>query len=120
MKIENARIKSVSLSMANHGCLTFDIYIEGNGYGCAVGGYCIGHGYLGADEFVAENGHGLEAMMNIMDVVGVEKWEDLEGMYCRVKSDGWGSTIHVIGNIMKDKWFDLDKFFKDKRKAKNG
>lgn len=30
MEIENVRITDVSLSMADHGCLTFDIFIEGH------------------------------------------------------------------------------------------
>ena len=55
-------------------------------------------------------------MMRIMDVVGVSRWEDLKGEYCRVESEGWGSSIHKIGNIMKDKWFDIDQFFKTHQK----
>lgn len=116
MVIENVKITDVSLSMADHGCLTFDIAIKGNGFGCNIGGYCIGHGYLGADEFIAENGHGLEAMMNIMNVVGVDKWENLKGKYCRIKTDGWGSIVKVIGNVIEDKWFDIGKFFEEKQK----
>lgn len=50
-------------------------------------------------------------MMKIMDTVGVERWEDLPGKYIRVESGGWGSTITKIGNIIKDKWFDLKEFF---------
>ena len=92
MKIENVRIIKVSLSMADHGCLTFDISVDGAGWSCAIGGYRIGRGYLGADEFIAENGHGLEAMMHIMNVIGVDRWENLEGKYCRIQSEGWGFT----------------------------
>ena len=117
MKIENMKITKVSLTMADHGCLTFDIFVDGGGWSCAIGGYRIGYGHLGASEFVAENGYGLEAMMRIMDVVGVDRWENLVGKYCRVKSDGWGSTIKVIGNIVEDKWFDLEKFFEEKKKC---
>ena len=115
IKIENAKISSVSISMADLGCLSFWIMLEGNGWGCGIGGYKIGSGYLGADEFEAEYGDGLEAMMRIMDTVGVEKWEDLKGKYVRCKSKGWGSTgIDIIGNIIKDKWFNIRKFFADK------
>lgn len=116
MEIENAKITSVSISMADHGCVTFWVTVEGSGWGCSIGGYCIGHGYLGADEFDGY-GKGIEAMARIMDTVGVEKWEDLKGQYCRVESEGWGGTIHKIGNIIKDKWFDIDKFFKEKQKT---
>ena len=114
MKTENAKITSVSLSMADHGCLTFMVYLEGGGWGCGYGGYCIGTGYLGADEFKASNGYGLEAMMRIMDTVGVEKWEDLPGKYVRVKTEGFNG-IDIIGNLIKDKWFNIREFFAEKR-----
>lgn len=111
MTIENVKITDASITMADHGCLTFWLYLEGYGWGCGYGGYCIGKGYLGADEFTAADGNGLVAMMKIMDVVGVEKWEDLKGKYCRVQSESWGSPIKVIGNLIKDKWFDIQHFF---------
>lgn len=110
-RIENAKITNASISMADHGCLTFFITLDGGGWGVNVGGYCIGHGYLGADDFTAENGSGLIAMMEIMNVVGVERWEDLVGKYVRVKTEGLGSRVTVIGNILKEKWFDIDGFF---------
>ena len=118
MEIKNAIITKVTISMADHGCLTFDLYLDMGGCACAVGGYCIGHGYLGADTFEAERGEGLEAMMRIMDTVGVERWEDLEGRYIRYEDNGWGSSVTKIGNIIEDKWFDIDKFFKEKQKNK--
>lgn len=114
-KIENARITKASITMADHGCLTFWVYLEGGGWGCGFGGYCIGHGFLGSDTFKAENGKGLEAMMHIMNVVGVEKWEDLEGKYVRCKTEGWGDTINEIGNVLKNQWFNIKDFFANER-----
>lgn len=108
--IKNARIKKVSITMEDHG-LMFFITLDGGGWGVNVGGYCIGNGYLGADKFSAENGSGLVAMMRIMDVVGVSRWEDLEGKYVRVKDALCGSIITTIGNIIEDKWFDMKDFF---------
>lgn len=116
-EILNAKITSVSLSMADHGCLTFWVTLTGGGWGVSVGGYVIGKGYLGSDSFEG-CASGIEAIMRIMDTVGVEKWEDLKGQYVRVKSEGWGSTIHTIGNVLEDKWFDVDMFFKEKRNEK--
>ena len=110
-EIENAKITNVSISMEDHGCLTFGLTLEGNGWGTVYGGYCIGHGYLGADHFDG-SGKGLEAMMRIMDTVGVEKWEDLKGKYIRVKFTRPGYSITKIGNLIKDKWFDIEEFFK--------
>ena len=113
-RIENAQISNVTLSMADHGCLTFWVYLDGGGWGCGFGGYCIGHGYLGADEFKAESGSGLEAMMRIMDTVGVEKWEDLKGKYVRCKMGRLGDGIDEIGNVLKNKWFNIREFFASK------
>lgn len=110
IKILNAKITSTSITMAEHGCLTFWITVEDGGWGVSIGGYSIGHGYLGSDEFHGY-GPGLEAIMRIMDVVGVDKWEDLNGKYIRVESNGWGRTVKKIGHITNDKWFDIGKFF---------
>ena len=76
-KIENALITGVDLSMADHGCLTLSIVLDGGGWGVVYGGYCLGHGYLGADHFDG-SAAGMESIMRIMDVVGVEKFQDLK------------------------------------------
>ena len=110
LEIKNAKITRVSLSMSDHGCLTFYIGLNGGGWCCNFGGYCIGHGYLGAESFQGSEA-GLEVLMRIMDTVGVECWEDLKGQYCRVKTEGWGGKILSIGNILKDKWFDIKEFY---------
>ena len=109
--IENAKITGTKISMEDHGCLTFDLVIEGSGWGCCVGGYAIGHGYLNSDYWDA-TGAGLVAMMKIMNTVGVSRWEDLKGKYIRVESEGWGGTITKIGHLINDEWFDLRDFFK--------
>lgn len=111
MDIENAKIINTRISMADHGCLTFDLILEGSSWGCSYGGYCIGRGYLGAKDFTASSGNGLVAMMKIMDTVGVERWEDLKGKYVRCKIKGWGGTIDEIGNLIEDKWFNIREFF---------
>ena len=111
MRIENAKITNTSITMEDHGCLTFWITLEGGGWGCRFGGYCIGNGFLGATSFNAESGKGLEAMMRIMDMVGVSTWEDLEGHYVRCKIERIGDPIDEIGNILKNKWFNIKEFF---------
>ena len=115
MEIENAKIEDVSITMADHGCLTFWITLKGNGWVTKYGGYAIGHGYLGSETFESSS-KGLEAMMRIMDTVGVDRWEDLPNHYVRVEYTSLGVPITKIGNIIKDKWFDIKEFFSDKKK----
>ena len=113
--IENALITNVDLSMADHGCLTLAMTLEGSGWGVVYGGQCLGKGYLGADDdFFDGSAAGMEYLIRIMDTVGVEKFQDLKGKYVRVANKGWGSSVKIIGNIIKDKWFDAETFFADK------
>ena len=115
-RIENALITNVDRSMADHGCFTLAMTLEGGGWGVVYGGYCLGKGYLGADDdFFDGNAAGMEYLMRIMDTVGVEKFQDLRGKYVRVALKGWGDSVKIIGNIIKDKWFDAETFFVDKK-----
>lgn len=53
----------------------------------------------------------MESISELLDVVGVDKWEDLPGKYIRFEDNGRSSSITKIGNIIEDKWFDLEEFF---------
>ena len=114
--IENARIESVDLSMADYGCLTLAMSLKGSGWGVTYGGYCLGKGYLGADDdFFSGSAAGMEYLIRIMDTVGVERFQNLKGKYVRVATKGWGGPVKIIGNILEDKWFDAETFFVDKK-----
>lgn len=114
-RIENALITNVDLSMADHGCLELAMTLEGGGWGVVYGGYCLGKGYLGADDdFFDGSAAGMEYLMRIMDTVGVEKFQDLKGKYVCVAIKR-GDSVKIIGNIVKDKWFDAETFFTDKK-----
>ena len=115
-RIENALIKSVDLSMVDHGCLKLAMTLEGGGWGVVYGSHCLGKGYLGADDdFFNGSAAGMEYLIRIMDTVGVEKFQDLKGKYVRVALKGWGNSLNIIRNIIKDKWFDAETFFTDKK-----
>ena len=115
-KIENAVIQDVDLSMADHGCLTLTMTLDGGGWGVVYGGYCLGKGYLGADDdFFSGSAAGMEYLIRIMDTVGVERFQNLKGKYVRVATKGWGGSVKIIGNIIKDQWFDVETFFSDKK-----
>lgn len=111
--IENAQIKSVALTMADHDCLTLEIGLQGSGWGCNYGGYGLGEGCLGAKEFIG-SAKGLEAIMRIMNTIGVSELFDAKGKYVRVATKSRGETIKIIGNVVDDLWFDYEQFFKEK------
>lgn len=99
MEINNAKITGTSLGFEDHGIMTSWLTLEWDGGGIGVGGYVLG-GQSGID-FIKET----------LKVIGVEKWEDLKGKYCRVETGGIGSTATAIGNIIEDKWLNPKEFF---------
>lgn len=113
-KLQNAEITNVSLNFRDHGVLSLDLTLNGGRWGVVYGGYALGHGYLGAKEFKG-SASGMEAIMRIMDVVGVEDLVDLKGKHVRVATKGWGSSVKIIGNFIKDQWFDYLSFYEDKK-----
>lgn len=110
MEIKNAIIQSTMLGREDHGIMTFMIYIGGDGFNYGVGGYCLDEFYSATQTrvFRAES---MEAISKVLEVVGVDKWEDLPGKYIRIEYNGFGSTVTKIGNIIEEKWFDLKEFF---------
>lgn len=118
--ISNARIRSTMLGREDHGIMTFMIYIDACNFSCGVGGFGLDKydDNIKTRIFRAES---MEAISKILDVVGVDKWEDLPGKYIRFEDNGWGSTITKIGNIINDKWFNMREFFeKNKQGESNG
>ena len=110
VKYKNARITNTSLTMEDHGVLCYYLTLDMGGSGCNYGGIVIGNGYLGAKDFKGYE-KGTEALMRIMDVVGVHRWEDIRGKYIRIVDPGWGGIVDKIGNIIEDKWFSQKEFF---------
>ena len=116
--IENAQITNVSLSASDYCCLSLNLTLKAAGWGVVYGGYCLGKVYPNSYEKDSYEGSadGMEAIMRIMDVVGVSRLEDMKGKYIRVATKGLSSTIKIIGNIINDRGFDYGSFFKDKDK----
>ena len=115
-KVENGKITDVELSMRDHGCMTLFIAVEGCGIGFNYGGYCIGKGYLGADDkYFSGSASGMESIIRIMDIVGVDNFTKLKGRYLRFARNGFSKPVKIIGNIINDRWFDIETFFDDKR-----
>ena len=108
--IKNAKIRSTMLGREDHGIMTFMIYIDARDFSCGVGGFCL-DGYDKESKTRVFKAESLEAISKVLEVVGVNKWEDLPGKYIRFEDNGWGSTVTKIGNIIEDKWFDMKAFF---------
>lgn len=109
--IKNAIIESTMLGREDHGIMTFVLYIRfDDGLCCGVGGYALDEHDKVHNKRVFR-AKSMEAISKVLEVVGVEKWEDLPGKYIRFEDNGWGSTVTKIGNILSGKWFDLKEFF---------
>ena len=114
-KILNAKIESVSCGTENS-ITTFglDLKIQG-GAGCCFGGYAL-------DEYDKAEDRRLSISINpkcleeIIKIVGASSWIDLMNKYLRVVDRGIGESIAVIGNIMEDKWFNIEEFFQKAKK----
>lgn len=117
-KLMNAEITCVSLNFKDHGVLTLDLTLSGGGCGVVFGGYVLGHGYLGSENFKGSKA-GLEAIMRIMDVVGVDDLIEMKGKHVRVATKGLGHSVKIIGNFIKDEWFDYESFFDDKKQEES-
>ena len=99
-----------------HGCLTADLIIEGDGWGCGFGGYCLDHWFSDPGKYDSSDGYG--AIIELMKTLEVDSWEQLRGQYVRVVSKGWGEKIDKIGHLMKDKWFSFKDYFEQVQKEK--
>lgn len=110
--IRNAIIKNVTLGYEDHGILTFDLNLDiSDGTSCMWGGYELDEYDKTLKERVCRS-YGLKLLTEVMKTVGVDRWEDLKGKYIRIEDRGLGRPIKKIGNIMEDKWFDIEEFYK--------
>lgn len=110
MTIQNALITNTFLGYEDHGILTFSLGLDG-------GGCYVGYGHRALDEYSEKldkrvpADKSLACIAEVLNVVGVKKWEDLKGKHVRVESHGLGGSVTKIGHIIEDKWLDLDEFF---------
>ena len=102
METLNAQIKSTKLGFIANGICSFDLIldIQGGG-GVAVGGW------------VLDGPYGMNVIKRILEVVGVDTWEELEGKYIRIKDIHLDDRVTSIGNLMKEEWINFDTFGKE-------
>lgn len=101
MEIKNVKILKAEIEIEDHGIMTFNILVEGEGIGVSIGNYC---------------GFTDTIIRNILELVGVEKWSALKGQYIRIKTE-WGERVHEIGNIIENKWLDLDSLYEQEKES---
>lgn len=109
-KIVNAQITNVTLGYGDHGILTFGLTIKFGCSGCVYGGFALDNYNKPLGRRIP-TAKGFQCLTEIMKVVGVRNWEDLQGKYIRVVDSGIGSTLDKIGNLMEDKWFSIKEFW---------
>lgn len=104
--IENAKITDTMLGIEDHGIMTCFIFCEFENGVCGFGGYSLdGKPVDGIEK------NTIKAIRQILEVVGVDTWEQLKGKNIRVEHSGLGGSITRIGNIIKDKWFSFKDYF---------
>ena len=113
-EILNAKITNTKLG-EDHGCLTANLFLEGDGWGCTFGGYCLDHWYSDVGKHHSPDGYG--AIIELMKTLEVESWEELNGKYVRVEIEGWGGNIIKIGHLLKNKWFSWKDYFEEAKKG---
>ena len=117
LEIKNATITRTMLGVEDHGIFTFMLTLDYGGTGQGAGGYSL-------DEFVKDESagrgrrvgtaYGMDLIMAVLKVVGVEKWEDLKGEHIRVRCEH--VKVHAIGHFLKDEWLDFKAFYEDREK----
>lgn len=109
-EILNAQIKTTQLGREDHRIFTFGLTlaIQG-GLGVTVGGYAMDR-YDKLKDSRVGTAYGMNLVIRILDVVGVDTWEELKGKYIRVEVPFNSGPVTKIGNLMEDKWVDFSAF----------
>ena len=100
IEIKNAVIEKVFLGYEGHGVLTFNLILNYGGVIQCFGGYS-----LWCEKETKQAVFGVDCIVNVLRVVGVNDWDSLVGKSVRVKTDGMIGMIQSIGNYLKDDWF---------------
>lgn len=101
-------IKSTSLGIQDHGCLTAMLHVEFKCGGIGVGGIVLDTPVKDTDgKFLLREGSafGADHIIEIINTAGVEKWESLPGKQIIVLFEGkslWGSTAAGFAGITNE------------------
>ena len=111
-EILNAQISDVDVAFNEQGVLVAGLILSGNGWRIQYGStYGIGATNPSATEFQG-TAEGIELLMRLITLIGAKSFNGLIGKYVRVAVLPQVGEVKIIGNIVEDKWFDIEEFFK--------
>ena len=113
--IENGRIVKTMLGIEDHGIFTFYLHVEMASGNCAYGGYALD---AWSDQLRKRVGWdlGIQVISDLMECLGVERWEDLTGTYLRCEHEGWGGRMTRVGHLIKDQWFSMEAYVEEEER----
>lgn len=113
-EVKNAKITGTMLGYEDHGILSCFLYLQYEHSNQGFGGHSLDKPMFIDGKFSHREGtaYGMIYIGRILNIVGVNKWEDLKGQYIRVMASN--SKVHKIGHYLKDVWFDPCAIAKDK------
>lgn len=117
--IRNAKIESTTLGFIRGSIMSYYLHLDYEDSGVqSFGGFVLDNP-RGNKKERGGTVYGMETIIDILRVAGVEKWEDLKGKYIRVQFGdepaGFGYNIVAIGHITKDIWFNPKELADDLR-----
>ena len=117
METTNAEITGTHLGAEDHGILTAYLHCAfEDRLSQSFGGYALDSYDSEKKERVGVS-FGMEFVRQVLETVGVSRWEDLKGKHIRLaRAEGWNGTIEGIGHITKNKWFYPRKLAEEMRK----
>lgn len=110
--IDNMKIINTKLGYGDGNFITCYLYLEGNGRGVDYGGYILDVWDKEKQKRIGTSS-GFQALIEIMNTLEVDAWEEVKGQFVRVESGGAGTKCTRIGHLIKDKWFSFEKHFEE-------
>ena len=104
--IINAKILDADICIGEHNRLTFKLCIKSKNFSTVIGDYCLDDEVNGKRRSTP---YSATLIRDILEVVGVTSWKELIGRYIRIDDrEGLNLPILKIGNIIEDKWLDIE------------
>jgi len=90
IETRNARVVSTFIGKEDHGIPTCSVRLDYGGSVQSFGGWDLRH-------------YGYAMIQGILDAVGAESWETLQGMHVRARCES--TKIYALGHIIEDRWY---------------